>query len=1105
MRKYIRKQFKHGVRAIFIDLNNRINRFTAFLIIAVFFSVNSNFTMAHSIESELKFKRITIEDGLSQGTVEAIFQDSKGYMWFGTGEGLNRYDGHEFKVYRYDLYDNNSISANYVDAIIEDREGFLWIGTSKGLNKLDPDTDTITRYLYDADNPDSISHSNVWALLEDGRGYIWAGTEKGLNKYDKATGSFKSYFYDAADERSLSNDFVTTLCEDSQGNIWVGTKNGLNKLDPESDSFTRYMSIKNDTDSLSDNYILKIFEDSSGNLWIGTEKGGLNSYLETTGRFKRYFNDKNNANSLPSNRVSAINEDRYGNLWVGTRNGLSRFNVVKEEFTNYNNKYYNLNSLVHDFVMSIFEDKNGMIWIGTNKGICKFYPNPNFKHFKRDPVEANTLSDDMISGIYEDLDGTLWVGTFNKGLNKINRKTGEVNNYGADPQDENSLSNNSVRSIAEDKRNNLWIATNQGLNMLEKDTESFTQYLNDPQSENSIINNEVKHVYVDSKGILWIGTRHGLDSFDIDKETFTHYNKLLSQYNVEDYYVSYIIEDRSGILWLGSGITGGLIRYDRENNYIKIYKYDPDNINSISSNSIKSITEDNSGNLWIGTSDGLNRFDPKEEIFTRYTENNGLSNNYVYGVLIDEFNNPWISTNGGLSKFDVIKNEFINFNVTDGLQSNEFNSYSFFKNRYGEMFFGGVNGFNSFYPQEVSVTPNITPVVIKNIKVHDKIISYKEKIKLKYNENYFSFEFFLPDYKHPSSNQYAYMLEDVDKDWVYASNRNYASYTNVNGGKYSFMVKGRNSNGKWSEPTIIQIEVKKAPWKTNGAYFIYCLVIVLAVYLIWNYVRILENLVNHRTLQLNNKLQENEALYNKLIKYERTKNNFFVNLSHELRTPLNVILSTVQLVKKLNDDDIPLSGEKIGNYIDIIRRNSNSLLKVINNLIDTSKIDAGQYKLNIDKVDIIYLVEEIALSMKDYIEGNGIELIIDTETEEKIVECDPVEIERCVVNLLSNAVKFTPEGGTIWVNIYDRGGTIQISVKDSGIGIAPENHDKIFDRFGQIDNSIMSTKAGSGIGLTLVKSLVEMHGGTITLKSEINKGSEFIITLPVQYKFIEQN
>lgn len=1093
------------MRAIFIGLGKRLRRSTAFIVSTVIIFLFISDTKVYSLENELKFKRITIEDGLSQGTVEAIFQDSKGYMWFGTGEGLNRYDGYEFKVYKHNVKDHNSLTSNYVDAIIEDEEGFLWIGTSNGLNKLDTSTESFTNYLPDLDNPHSLSHSNVWTLLEDREGYIWIGTEKGLNKYDKANDTFTRFFYSENDANSLSNDFVTTLCEDRNGNIWVGTKNGLNKLDPKTNKFTRYMNIENDSSSLSDNSILKIFEDYYGNLWIGTEKSGLNKFDKGTGTFKRYIINKEVGDSLSIDKVRAINQDRDGNLWVGSSSGLCKFNIEKEEHTYYKNQYYNLDSLIHDNVMSIFEDKTGMLWIGTEKGISKLYPNPKFKYYKRNPVESNSLSDDMISGIYVDKEGLLWVGTYNNGLNKIDRSTGKVDIYTADFKNKTSLSNKSVWSIAEDKKNNLWLATNEGLNMLDKRTGKFTRYLHEAGNENSLIYDEIKYVYYDSRDMLWIGTRQGLDSFDVDNKVFTNYNKLLTKNNISDYFISYIFEDSKGILWLGTGLTGGLIRYDREKNTMKVYKNIPKDINSISSNSVKCIVEDEYGNLWIATNYGVNKFNPDTEAFTRYTEDEGLVNNYAYGILIDESNNPWISTNGGISKLNVSTNEFINFNVVDGLQSNEFNARSFYQNADGEMFFGGINGLNSFYPEQLSVSENKTDVVIKSFSIYEKALSFKEKIKLKYNDNYFSLQFFLTDYKNPSGNQYAYMLKGIDKEWIYASNRNYASYTNVDGGKYTFMVKGRNSNGKWSEPAAVDIEIKRAPWETSWAYIVYLLVIALVGYLIWNYVRILESLVQQRTSQLNNELEENEILFNKLIEYERIKNSYFVNLSHELRTPLNVVLSTVQLIKKLNHDNSPIEVEKLDYYMGIVKRNSNRLLTVINNLIDTSKIDSGQYKINIDKADVIFLVEETALSMKSYIEDNGLELIIDTEVEEKIIECDPVEIERCVVNLISNAVKFTPKDGNIWVTIYDKGDDIQISVKDNGIGIAEENHDKIFDRFGQIDNSIISTKAGSGIGLTLVKSLVEMHGGTIIVKSELNKGSEFIITLPAEYKAIQDH
>lgn len=1078
---------------VFLSLNKRLGTIFVLVFLFLFNGVN-----AYSIEDNIRFKSITIEDGLSQTSVESIFQDSKGYMWFGTSDGLNRYDGDEFKIYRYKLNSNNSLTSNYVDAIIEDKEGYIWVGTSKGLNKLDTSNDKITKFISDENNSNSISHYNVWAMLEDRTGDIWVATEKGLNRYKRNSGIFIKYFNIPDNSNSLSQDFTTCLYEDAEGLIWIGTKNGLNSIDPKNDKITRYMVSGDFKNSINSNYITKITGDAEGRIWIGTKEGGLSVYNKKEDTIKRFIKDENNPYSIPSNNIKALLKDSHGTLWVGTEQGLCKYLESSNRFIRYYNTYNDKESLVNNDVLSIYEDKSGMIWVGTLKGISIFFSNPLFKHYKREVGGKNSLNDDIISGIYEDSEGLLWVGTYSAGLNYIDERNKEIRSFINNPKDKSSISNNSIGNITGDNEGNIWIATAQGLNKYDKKTKKFTTYLKGESGANSISSNEVKYVLEDSKGILWIATRDGLDSYDKKENLFKNYNDLLKANGLEGYFISTIYEDRQGILWLGSGLNGGLIKYNRSLNSIKIYKhYEQDN-NSLTSNSIKSITEDSLGHLWIATNHGINKFDKNKESFTRYTEDQGLSNNYTYAILIDSLNNPWISTNAGICKFEVNSNKFISFGIADGLQSNEFNSNSYFKSKSGEMFFGGINGFNRFTPENIMSIDYSPKAVIKDFKIYDKSTVVKNFINLKHNENYFSLDFFIPDYKNPNKRQYAYMLEGVDKDWIYTTDKGHANYTNVDGGKYTFKVKGRNYNGTWSEPTILRIEINTPPWKTWWAYTTYIILVILAVFFIWNYVKILENLVRQRTIQLNNKLEENESLYNKLLRYEKQKNNYFVNLSHELRTPLNVILSALQLIDKFQKQEEVLEKEKLKKYTDIIKRNSNSLLKVINDLIDASKIETGHYKLNIKKIDIVFLVEEVALSMKDYIESNGLEFIFDTEEEELLLQCDPIEIERCVVNLISNAVKFTPEGGTIWINIYNKKDHVSISVKDSGIGIAEEDQVKIFSRFGQVDSIDSNKKQGSGIGLTLVKSLIEIHEGNISLKSKSGEGSEFIIELPIK-------
>lgn len=1044
--------------------------------------------------TDIKFKSITIEDGLSQTSVEAIFQDSRGLMWFGTGDGLNKYDGYEMKFYKNKAEDKNSLTANYVDAIVEDSEGNIWIGTNNGLNKLNSYTDNITRYTKENS---SLSNNNVWDIIIDSNGYIWSATEQGLNKYDSKTDTFTSYF----DDSSESENWITSVIEGSEGVIWASSKNGLIKFNPITEKYTRYLNDESNGNSLSNNYVYRVYEDSFGTVWVGTSGGGLNKFDKTTEKFVKYEHNHDDETSVLSNNIKHIYEDSNNNLWIASTGGLSKYDYCTDNFINYTNKYYDEYSLVDNNVLRIYEDKSGLLWAGTQNGISIFNPNSKFKHIKRNPIEENSLSTNMVFGVVKDSDGDLWIGTDN-GLNRIESRTGLVTNYYNNPEDENSLVSNSVKHVMEDSEGYIWIGTKNGLSKYDKKNEKFTNYKYDEKNENSLIYDYIRYIYEDSKGLIWIGTRRGLDVYDKNKDKFTHYKEDGLPGSLVDDYITAIYEDSDGVMWFGGGLEGGLFKFDREKETFKPYTVDDKNPKSISSNAVRSIIEDDEGYLWLGTRYGLNKFDKNKEEFIYYTEEDGLSNNFIYGILNDEEDNLWISTNKGISNFNIITEKFTNYYITDGLQSDEFNSGSFYKHKDGELFFGGINGVTHFYPKEIKSKIYVSKVNIKDFKIFGKSIEFKSKneIVIPYKEDFFSVEFVLPDYKNPNMNQYAYMLKGLDEDWIYSGNRNYISYSNIKGGSYIFKVKGKSSNGLWSEiPTEIRINVEKPPWKRWWAYLIYISIIIMFIIFFINYVRILENAVRQRTKELQNKLDENDKLYNKVIKYEKFKNDFFVNLSHELRTPINIILSTLQLTDSFYEKG---QYEKIATdyykYSSIVRKNSVRLLKVVSNLIDTTKISGGQYNITPIKTDIIYLVEEVALSMKEYIEHEGLNFVFDTEIEEKEILCDPNEIERCIINLISNAVKFTQVGGTIWINMFDKGDNIEISVKDNGIGIPEDKKKYIFERFKQVDNAISSKKTGSGIGLSLVKSLVELHNGSIRVESEINKGSEFIISLPVK-------
>lgn len=1066
------------------------------IIVSIIFIINMSVNNAFAITNDdknINFKRITVEDGLSQTSVEYLFQDSKGYMWIGTIDGLNRYNGSRFEVFRYSKDKPNSISGNYISAIAEDDEGNIWVGTSRGLNRINTHTSEITTYLPGV-NGCNLSNYNITEILIDSKGDIYIATEDGLNLYNEEDDNFIRLYNSGDKKNSLSSQFVYSIVEDNYGNYWIGTDNGLNKIENNSQKIIKYYSDGGDN-SINDNFIFKLYADNLDNLWIGTYNGGLNKLDLKTNKIEKFENDPNDDTSIAGNFIRYILRDSRNELWIATNNGLSRLNEEENKFINYKSKIYDPQSIVSNNVLSLFEDKSGAIWVGTYDGISLFNPQNSFKNYKNDPFNTNSLSENMMAGIYEDDEGLLWVGTVNEGLNLIDRKSGNITKFKSS-DDEDSLSNNHIRDIV-GIQNEIWIATEFGLNKYDKLTKKFTRYYNE-DNENSLLYNDVRTLYIDNEGILWIGTRDGLYTFD-RKNTFKSYEDIFIKNGITENVFSDIIQDKDGVIWIASALDGGLIRLNKNTNEIKSYRNNEEDRYSISFNALKTIAIDSKNNIWIGSQFGLNKFDRSTEKFHRYTEDSGLSNNFIYGILIDNEDNPWMSTNYGISKFDIKNDKFVDYNVTDGLQSNEFNGYSYFKSKSGEMFFGGINGLTYFYPNQLEEKKFSPNVVIDSIYSGEKEILDISNIKIGYKNSNIQFNFFMPDYRNVSKIQYAYKLDGLDENWIFSDDRNYVSYTNLESGVYKFQVVARNSSGDWSKVTTVSFKVGMKPWQTPLAYVMYALIVSLVLYIIWNRVKILDSLVEQRTHELNSKLKENKELYDKLIKNEKYKNNYFVNLSHELRTPLNVIISTQQLITKLNEEDKDIPKEKILYYMSTLRRNSDRLLKLINNIIDTSKIESGSYKLIIEKHDIVYLVEEIVLSMKDFIEANGIELVIDPDVEEKIIECDGSEIEKCIVNLVGNAVKFTPRGGKIEVRIVDLNNKVKISVKDSGIGIEKKYHDAIFDRFGQAYNDVSEEHGGSGLGLTVTKQLVTLHNGRIFVKSEPGHGSEFVIILPVKY------
>lgn len=903
--------------------------------------------------------------------------------------------------------------------------------------------------------------------------------------YNEENDSFKRIL---EDKNILTSQEIIDIKEDTENNVWIATDNGLNKVDKKNKRIYKYES--NQGNSANGYKINAIMCDNKGNLWISTYESGINKLNIKTNKSVTYKFDENNKFSIPSNGIRDMIQDKDGNVWISTEKGLSKY-IKDDKFITYTNKSYDNNSLVNDTVYTVMEDSTGLIWVGTYTGISIFDPTEHIKQYKNDPLDKNSLSNNVIHGIYEDEEGLLWIGTRDKGVNIINMEKNEFNHINEGKSDYD-LSNDSVKVIT-GKDNKVWIGTRNGVNEVDKSTMIVKKYT----MENGLVSNNIKSLLLDSKGYLWIGTPDGLNILNTRTNEILDITNILNENGISDTYIEDIYEDSSGTYWIGNFILGGLIRINPKDGNIKVYMtFDTNNENNEEDiNSIRSITEDGIGNLWIGTSEGLVKFDKASENFKRYTDKDGLPNNTIYGVLIDNDGNPWMSTNNGISKFDIKENKFRNLSSIDGLQSNEFNGKAYYKTKDGQFLFGGVKGLNAFYPEEIQDSKYIPKITFDNFEVGGKNYNNIDGLSFNYNDNLFRIKYFIPEYKNNNNMKFYYKLEGFMEDWILV-NGNEVIFNKLDPGKYTFKIKARSQNGTIGEERSISFTVKQPLWKTKEAIVLYIGIFLTMIYMQVTKVRRLDVLVQKRTQELNKEMKKNSELLNKIIEAERSKNNYFINLSHELRTPLNVISSVEQLITNLSKSEKGLDKEKLEYYMDVMRKNTTRLLNLINNIIDTTKVENGKYKITLQEQDIVYIVEETALGLKDAIESLDINFIIDTDVEEKIIRCDKYEIERCIVNLLSNASKFTPKDGTIKVDIKDLDDRVMISIEDTGIGIDKKYHETIFDRFNQIVDENNEVKGGSGLGLTITKHIIDLHNGEIYVESAKDKGTKFIIILP---------
>ncbi len=857
--------------------------------------IQISFSVAWSATPKLKFYHLTSYDGLSQSTVNRIIHDSDGFMWFATNDGLNKFDGYEFTIFRNDPEDQNSIGIGRVLALCEDSNHKIWAGTEQGgLNCYDKEKDRFIHFYNDPEDKTSLSNNYVTSVLEDKKGNLWIGTYGGgLNLYDPGTNSFRHYRYDSTRKDALSDDYIRDIFEDSYGNIWIATYfGGVNCLITSKMKFIRYRHDEDNHNSLSTNNIITIYEDNNHNLWFGTYGKGAIKLDKQTGHIINYLPGAEDGKHVNHSIVRAFGEDNDGNLWIGTGGGgINMMNLETGKIHYEKNQMNNTFSLNTNIIYDIYKDENNIVWIGTFNGGINYY-NQNkdkFTHYKSFGQE-NSLSNNAVLCFAEDVENNLiYIGTDGGGVNVLNNNTGKFSYIRHNPNNRNSISGDVVTALCLDHEGILWIGTyTRGLNRYDPKTGYVRRYIHDDNDAKSVNHNDIWYILEDGENHLWIATLGGgLDLFDRKTNSFIHHvHHPKDIYSLSDNNVATLFEDSDGNIWIGTE-HGGVNYYDKQTGHFFSYKREQGNRKSLGSNQVRSIFEDSQGNIWIGTEGGgLNLFIKEKKEFKVYRKNHGLPNDAVYAVLEDEKGNLWISTNKGVCKFlnavnEPLKPKFKIYDIGDGLQAYEFSYNSSLKSHTGKMYFGGMNGFNVFHPADIKDNLNIPQIVFTDFKIANKSqkvsmpgsplnkhISKTSELKLSYKDDVISFEFAALDYTVPEKNQYAYMLENFDTGWVYAENERSVTYTNLDPGKYILHVRASNNDQIWNNEGI-QLAIYISPPFTKTIWFKLLLLLFasLLLYVIY-YSRVqryrrhrilLKTMVDERTqelTELNNILEE---------------------------------------------------------------------------------------------------------------------------------------------------------------------------------------------------------------------------------------------------------
>jgi len=1076
----------------------------------------------------IRFKRLSTGDGLSQSNVTCILQDSRGFLWFGTRDGLNKYDGYRFTIYKNVVGDSNSLSNSYITSLAEDAKGNIWLGTwGGGVNRFDPGTHRFARYSLKDKKKESPAGDFVNAMLVDDRGRIWIGTDgDGLDVLDPAGGTIRNL----GRKGELGDNDVTVLFEDSRKAIWIGTFNGGLSRMSTGGALKRYVHIQDEPHSLAGNSIYRLFEDRRHRIFIGLRGSGLDRLDPGTDSFRHYRHDPRDVHSLAHDDVSGLADDLEGNIWVGTENGgVSVLDVGTDRFNTYAQDDIDNTSLANNSVDCIYRDRQSNMWLGTySGGINVFMPRANIFTTFRHNTAPGSLGNNNVLYLLEDAAKTIWIATDGGGLESMDPETGVITQYRHSAKDPNTMCGDYVLSIHEDRDGRIWAGTwGDGLSVLDPGRKHFIHYRNKPGDSSSPGGNNIYAIARDRDNDLWLGAYgNSLDRYDPRRKAFVHFRHDPGNPNsLSSDRIHTLLADGKGYLWVGT-FDGGLDRFDKRTGVFTHYVHS-DSGNSLSNNSVNSIYEDRQHFLWIGTGNGLNRLDPATGHFTVWRTTDGLPNNMVFAVMEDDTGMFWISTNNGLSRLDPRTGAIHNYTSAEGLQGNEFKPHSACRSSSGRLYFGGIGGFNEFDPNGIRTRALDAPLVITGFQIFNKEVavstdsvatplkrdvSETRDVTLAWSNSVMSFEFALLNYGNPDRNQYAYQLEGFDTGWNYIGSRRVATYTRLEPGTYVLKIKGGVSDGTWNgNIRTLSVRIMPPYWKTWWFRLLLLGILIAAIGCM--------HALRLRGLKMQKEKLEAQvaSLLDRAV--AQGKHELASEVLHDIGNAIIGFSSYITRMKRLIERDQPQSPERLAAFFRDNRRafegaigeeKAAAVLSLAEGFARARKEEQEEMnKVITEQYNSTVRIQEILHIQRQYISGsesqerkpvqlaklvndatamlaatllkNGVTVDVHPVRDSLVVKGDRTRLMQLLLNLLKNSIEALEVAGgekKIWVRMSREEQHIRVEIRDSGAGFDEETASRIFTRG-------FSTKAsGSGVGLYHCRTILDSHNGTLELWSE---------------------